>query len=174
MDQADVPNTQMSEFDSPQMDAEWDMHAELEGLRQQPTERDLFSSLNPVEAEHDLFSCVAPAEAEGRVPPVSSEVTIANNNMEQLNINNDNNSINNINNCQLMSELNTPSSLLLEPVAPDNLAMEIVADQENNPELASLTNETWMQEYLRSDNFIGEENFLDTFDAVINNSNDIT
>merc|ERR1712110_229787 len=62
----------------------------------------------------------------------------------------------------------------LEPVAPDNLAMEIVADQENNPELASLTNETWMQEYLRSDNFIGEENFLDTFDAVINNSNDIT
>ena len=168
MDQNDVPNTQVSEFESPEMDAEWDMHAELEGLRQQPTEQDLFSSLEAEEAEHDLFACVAPAEAEGRVPPVTSEVTITNNNMEQLNINNNTNSHNS---CQLMSELNTPSALLLEPVAPDNLAMEIVADQENNPELASLTNDTWMQEYLGTDNF-GGENFLDSFVAAINS--DIT
>jgi len=170
MDQADVPNTQMSEFESPEMDAEWDMHAELEGLRQQPTERDLFSSLAPAEAEHDLFACVAPAEAEGRVPPVTSEVTIANNNMEQLNINNF--SIHN--SCQLISELNTSSTLLLEPVAPDNLAIDIAIDQENNPELASLTsltNDTWMQECLGTDNF-NEDNFLDSFVAAINN--DIT
>jgi len=171
MDQGNIPNPQMSEFDSPEMDAEWDMHAELEGLRQQPTEQDLFSSLAPAEAEHDLFACVAPAEAEGRVPPMSSEVTITNNNMEQLNINNDNNNINSHNSFQLMSELNTPSALLLEPVAPDNLAMEIVADQENNPKLASLTNDTWMQEFLGTDSF-GGENFLDSFVAAINN--DIT
>ena len=91
---------------------------------------------------------------------MSSEVTITTNNIRQLNINNTNNN----NSCQLMSKPNTPSILLLEPVAPDNLAIEIVADQENNPELASLTDDTWLQEY----------NFLDIFDAVINNSNDIT
>jgi len=163
MEQEDVNN---QEFESPEMDAEWDMHAELEGLQpSQPTEQDLFSSLAPAEAEHDLFACVAPTEAEGRVPFVASEVTITNNNpmLNQLN-NNENN------NCELMSELNRVSTIIPEPMAPDNLENEIVADQENNPMLANLT-DTWLQEYF-GNTFIGEENFLDSVDAVINS--DIT
>jgi len=171
MEQEEVNNTEMAEFESPEMDAEWDMHAELEGLQpSQPTERvQLFTDYD------ELFStCVAPTEAEGRVPVVASEVTITNNKPEQHN-----NSVNiNLNssssNCELMlSELNRPSVIIPEPMAQDDLEREILADQENNPMLANLNN-NWMADFLKTDNFIEGENFLDTFDNVINNCNDIT
>ena len=171
MEQEEVNNTEMAEFESPEMDAEWDMHAELEGLQpSQPTERvQLFTDYD------ELFStCVAPTEAEGRVPVVASEVTITNNKPEQHN-NSENINVNSSSsNCELMlSELNRPSVIIPEPMTSDNLEREIVADQENNPMLANLNN-NWMADFLKTDNFIEGENFLDTFDNVINNCNDIT
>ena len=92
--------------------------------------------------------------------------------LEQLNIINDKDSHNNNNNTSEILR-NTPAAILPELVAPDDLEMEIVADQQNNPELTTLTN-TWMEEYLEADNFIGIENFMDTFEAVIKDSSDIT
>lgn len=169
MEQEEVNNTEMAEFESPEMDAEWDMHAELEGLQpSQPTERvQLFTDYD------ELFStCVAPAEAEGRV--VASEVTITNNNPEQHNNSENINLNSSSSNCELMlSELNRPSVIIPEPMAQDDLEREILADQENNPMLASLNN-NWMADFLKTDNFIEGENFFDDFDNVINNCNDIT
>merc|ERR1712115_704655 len=83
--------------------------------------------------------------------------------------------INNSNNSSelMLSELNRPSVIIPEPMAQDDLEREIPADQENNPMLANLNN-NWMADFLKTENFIEGENFLDTFDNVINNCNYIT
>merc|ERR1712079_923950 len=145
-DMLNTPDMLTEEFVAPpQVEAEWDLHSELVGMK------------DPHPSEEELFKLVSPSEVEGRAsistitdlicpPPLVAEDTTTTTN-------------NNNNQPEVKEDPVTLATILPEPLSSEDMDLDIGANESNGEALIQDLSSIW------------NPNFMDAFDSIISNNN---